>query len=105
MTIAIKLVPAAAVAALLLGGCAYHSRDGYRGHGRASVAVGTGGYYTGYYDGAYGAFNDGYWGNDGAFYYSDRNHNWHRDDGHHFRRDNGGNGWKAFHGSGRHRDH
>ena len=99
-----RLALVTATAALLLGGCAYRDH-GYRDHGRASVSVGAGGYYDGYYDGSYGAFNDGYWGDDGAFYYSDSSHNWHKDDANHFRRDNGGSGWNAFHGSGAHRDH
>ena len=93
----IKLLPAAGMAGLLLGGCAYrdHDRMGARGD-----------YYGGYYDGSYGAFNDGYWGNDGAFYYSDGQHNWHRDDGNHFRRTRGdGSNWAEVRGSGAHRDH
>jgi hypothetical protein len=100
----IKLAPFVALTSLLVAGCAYEGR-GNRNRERASIAVGTGGYYDGYYDGSYGAFNDGYWGNDGAFYYADSNHNWQRDGAGHFRRDNGGDGWSAFNGSGAHRGH
>ena len=95
------LMLGAALAAVLVSGCAY---DGHRN--RVAVGVGVGGpdYYDGYYDGFYGPFDDGYWGNDGFFYYSDSGHNWHRDDGHHFRHESG-KGWARVHGRGHHRDH
>lgn len=93
------LMLGAALAAVLVSGCAY---DDHRGR----VAVGVGGpdYYDGYYDGFYGPFGDGYWGNDGFFYYSDAGNNWHRDDGHHFHHESG-TGWNHVHGTGHHRDH
>ena len=51
-------IAAAAVAALSLGGCAYHRGGGER----VSVGVSAGGgYYDVYYDAGYGAFSDGYW--------------------------------------------
>jgi hypothetical protein len=95
----IRLFSAAAMAAMLLGGCAYDHRD----RERVAVGVGAGDYYDGYYDGYYGPFNDGYWGNDGFFYYSDGNNHWLRDSDHHFHH-NAGNGWSHVHGSGHHRD-
>ena len=51
------LMLGAALAAVLVSGCAY---DGHRD--RVAVGVGVGGpdYYDGYYDGLYGPFDDGY---------------------------------------------
>ena len=96
------LVLGAALAAVLVSGCAY---DGHRN--RVAVGVGVGGpdYYDGYYDGFYGPFDDGYWGNDGFFwYYSGRDRIWHRDEARHFRRD-AGPGFNHVRGHGHRREH
>jgi hypothetical protein len=93
------LAISAALASLLVTGCAVETRGGGVG-----VGVGVSDYYDGYYDGYYGPFNDGYWGDDGAFYYADSGRNWHRDDGRHFRRD-AYTGYSHVHGSGAHREH